>query len=116
MAMSFLESQHPELDLLLDRVQFELESLLLWGAEPPAPACLASQVPFAADCMAFHEWLQWIFLARLRAMLGGAGILPQGSDVASMAEVWQQVQGVDAVELIRNLKSVDRYLNGLSNR
>ncbi|CAA0114155.1 Uncharacterised protein [BD1-7 clade bacterium] len=115
MAMLPLKSQHPELDLLLNRVQFELELLLLWGAEPPAQACLASQVPFAADCMAFHEWLQWVFLARLRAILGGAGILPKGSDVASMAEVWQQVQGIDAGDLIGNLKSIDEYLNGLSN-
>ena len=52
---------------------FELEEILkaagLWSAVTPSQEALASQQPFACDTLAFEQWLQFIFIPRLQALL-----------------------------------------------
>ena len=72
---------------------FELEELLkaagMWSAVTPSQEALASQQPFACDTLAFEQWLQFIFIPRLQALLK-TNTLPPTMQIQPMAEVtWQ---------------------------
>ena len=71
---------------LLDDLQAEMESLNLWEGRPPEPEAFESATPFFADTMDFTQWLQWVFIARFRALLAEQHPLPAQCDVAPMAE------------------------------
>lgn len=71
---------------LLDDIQVELQSLGLWETCPPEPAAYRSTTPFFADTMRFTQWLQWVFIARFRALLEDNHPLPAQCDVAPLAE------------------------------
>lgn len=64
--------------LLIER---ELHVQGWWSEQPPSPEALASTVPFAVDSMNFDQWLQWIFLPRMKVILenGLALQMPPGS-------------------------------------
>jgi len=60
--------------LLIER---ELRVLGLWASAPPSPVALASAEPFCVDTLEFEEWLQWIFLPRMKAILEDNQPLPR---------------------------------------
>jgi uncharacterized protein YqcC (DUF446 family) len=74
------------LSVLLDDIETELRNLRIWSAQPPAPAAFASSMPFYADQMSFDEWLQWVLVARFRALIEGSLQLPESCQIAPMAE------------------------------
>ncbi|MBR9790995.1 MAG: YqcC family protein [Gammaproteobacteria bacterium] len=72
---------------------FELEEILkaagLWSADTPSQKALSSKQPFACDTLAFEQWLQFIFIPRLQALLK-TKTLPPPMQIQPMAEVtWQ---------------------------
>ena len=71
---------------LLDDMQDELQRLDLWETLPPEPQAFESATPFFADTMNFSQWLQWVFIARFRALLEADHPLPAQCDVAPLAE------------------------------
>lgn len=72
--------------VLLEHVESELRALSLWESRPPPAAAFESTLPFCADTMAFHQWLQWIFIRRFRALLEGGHPLPENCGIQPMAE------------------------------
>lgn len=75
-----------QLSRLLNDIQDELERLNLWEGHPPAPKAFESSTPFCADRMDFSQWLQWVFIARFRAILAEQHPLPMECQVTPMAE------------------------------
>lgn len=71
---------------LLDELEKELRHIDLWQGQPPAAEAFESSVPFFADTMDFSQWLQWVFIARFRAIIAGDHPLPRSCDVKPMAE------------------------------
>lgn len=63
----------------------------LWSSNPPAPEALASTEPFAVDTLRFEEWLQWIFLPRMKHLIEHNHPLPTSSGIRVMAE-WVYAQ------------------------
>ena len=53
--------------LLID-LEGALRSRLLWDADEPSPEALASTQPFCIDTLDFPQWLQFVFLPRMRAL------------------------------------------------
>jgi uncharacterized protein YqcC (DUF446 family) len=70
--------------LLIER---ELHLLGLWSAEPPSAQALSSQQPFCVDTLAFEEWLQWIFMPRMKEVIERGLQLPAVSGIREMGEV-----------------------------
>ncbi|MDC8830395.1 YqcC family protein [Alteromonas gilva] len=58
----------------------------LWSVQPPTAEALASQQPFACDTLSFAQWLQFIFIPRLDALLKSGDRVPPMS-VLPMAQV-----------------------------
>lgn len=97
------------LTTILNELQDEMEKQGLWATQPPAPAAFESQTPFFADTMNFSEWLQWVFVARFRAMMEADSPLPGSCDVAPMAEEALKEMEQDVSAIIRLLKAFDDH-------
>lgn len=98
----------PLISLLID-IECELRRAQLWSAEVPSAEALASVEPFCVDTMGFDQWLQFVFLPRMRALLESGGALPTACDIATMAEtVW--AANVQAKHVIVALREFDRAI------
>ncbi len=71
---------------LLINLETEMREIDLWETQAPPPSAFESTLPFFYDTMNFSQWLQWVFVARFRAILEGGHPLPPGCEVAPMAE------------------------------
>lgn len=102
-------TKHNALAAILDDLQTEMENQGLWATHPPAPKAFESQTPFFADTMDFSQWLQWVFVARFRAMMDAGAPLPGSCDVAPMAEEALKEMEQDMTEIISLLKAFDDH-------
>ncbi|OOF58956.1 YqcC family protein [Rodentibacter myodis] len=62
--------------LHLERLQQTMQRLNLWQGVPPAAEAFLSQEPFSLDTMEPQEWLQWVFIPRMHALLESGAALP----------------------------------------
>ncbi|MBI2381144.1 MAG: YqcC family protein [Gammaproteobacteria bacterium] len=110
--MSQLTIVHTQLRGLLDTLEVELRRSELWEDTPPSAEALASVQPFAVDTLDFSQWLQFIFLARLRMMAELGGELPQSCSVLPMAEEAFKGMARDVRAVLQAVDAVDRLLSG----
>lgn len=82
-----MDARLPELADQLLLIERALRLLELWAETPPAADALASTQPFALDALRFEEWLQWIFLPRMKHIIEHNQALPNASGIRAMAEV-----------------------------
>ena len=68
----------------LDQIEAEMRRIGMWQAEPPRPEQLKFTKAFAMDTMAFSQWLQFVFIPRVRAAVA-ANSFPKGSSVGAQA-------------------------------
>lgn len=97
--------------LLIER---ELRVLGLWSAQAPAAEALASQEPFCVDSLAFEEWLQWVFLPRMRLIIEQDLPLPGASGIRQMAEVAYRERMLETRRLHELLGAFDRLVGRLA--
>ena len=108
-----MDRRLPEIAQQLLLIERELRVLGLWSVDSPAPEALASVEPFCVDTLRFEQWLQWIFLPRMKQLLEAGAALPSVSGIQPMAEqVYGGGQAVKARGLIRLLGEFDRLLVG----
>lgn len=93
--------------LLIER---ELRVLGWWQTQAPSADALASPEPFCVDTLTFEQWLQWIFLPRMKVLLETGAPLPSVSGVQAMAEMVYQQQPRVARRLLELLGEFDRLL------
>ncbi|MBN2700813.1 MAG: YqcC family protein [Methylothermaceae bacterium] len=105
-----MEKLHTAADLLLD-IEAEMRRLSLWEKTPPPPEDLASRLPFCCDTLAFPQWLQFVFLVRVTALIEARRPLPSQCGVAPMAEEWFMAHGEGSPRLIRLLREFDDLLS-----
>ena len=104
-----MDGRFPEIAEQLLLIERELRLLGLWDEVSPSAEALSSQEPFSVDTLDFEQWLQWIFLPRMKLILEQDLPLPNASGIQEMAEMvfaGRNVQGRD-VELQRLLKQFD---------
>ncbi|MES1939478.1 protein YqcC [Salinisphaera sp. T5B8] len=82
-----------------------------WHDDVPSPAAMASRTPFCADTLAFSEWLQFIFIPRMRALIEDNAPMPQASAIAPLAEeALAEQPGKQAV--VDRLRAFDQAISG----
>ncbi len=62
-----MKERYDRINVMLDALEAELRSANLWDAEKPSEEDLRSIEPFAVDKLSFNQWLQFIFIQRVRA-------------------------------------------------
>ncbi len=98
---------------LTDELELEMRALGQWGDVRPSSTALASNMPFCYDTLPFNEWLQWVFVSRVRRLLEQQKQLPTGSDIFPLAEVWFDEQGMEvtATAVLQIIRRIDECLN-----
>lgn len=94
-------------NLLIDIEQM-LKTYQLWSSEPPEAAAFESEAPFFVDTMAAEQWLQWVFLPRMRALIDEQVNLPEK---IALAPYFEDALPSHARELITLLTTLDNLLN-----
>ena len=91
---------------LLEDLRQELRYQGLWSEQPPAPADLESSEPFCVDTLRLEQWLQFILIARLEAVLDRRAPLPERCDILPYAE--EQLRSLEGSEaLLRIIGKLD---------
>lgn len=111
-----MTNQHTALLSILIDVEYELRRMNLWEFEEPSPEALMSSQPFAVDTLSFTQWVQFIFIRRLRYLVDNELALPAVSGIAPMAEQSLTGMTADAAQLIAYLDQIDVLLSGKSSR
>lgn len=97
---------------LLLALETELKQQQLWSGSVPEPAAMASTVPFCYDTMALEQWLQFIFLPRMHALLNSASPLPNKISVLPIASEAFKAHGKRAQPLLAIIARIDSILSG----
>ncbi|MCL7461995.1 YqcC family protein [Pseudomonas sp. NW5] len=90
----------------------QLRQLGWWSEAPPAPERLASTAPFCVDTLLFEEWLQWVFIVRMRSLLERGGPLPSSSAMQAMGEQAWAPRGAPVAGLLAALERLDHLIVG----
>ncbi|WP_041408817.1 YqcC family protein [Shewanella sp. MR-4] len=94
----------------LAQIAHELQSAGLWSTSAPSDEAMASMAPFACDLMSLEQWLQFIFIPRMQALIDAGQPLPSKIAIAPMAEhVWSEQAAL--APLIGVLNELDMLLN-----
>ncbi|QFT53850.1 YqcC family protein [Microbulbifer sp. THAF38] len=91
------------------QLEAELRRMALWQEEAPTAEALASTEPFCVDTLTLPQWLQFIFLPRMRQLIEGEMPLPQQCGIAPIAEEFFKDRG-GAETLVIILKGIDERL------
>ncbi len=94
------------LDLLIDLEQI-MRAEGHWAGMPPSIEALSSVEPFCVDTLSFTEWLQWIYIPRLRAMIDGEVPLASGSQIQPYAEEAFGAMRVSGVHILKVVGHLD---------
>jgi len=105
-----MKDLHIEIRDLLSRMEAEMRRLGLGSASPPPPDAFASTAPFCHDRMDFDQWLRWVLIPRMTALLDQEAPLPSECHIAPMAELTFAGKDADRtqklVALIRELDTL----------
>lgn len=78
---------YPTTAALLNELTDVLETYSLWQEKPIDPSLLESTQPFCIDTLRFEQWLQFIFIPRMRALIDAKSDLPSNIALLPMAQV-----------------------------
>ncbi len=97
---------------LIQDYLLQLETLLkqyqLWQSQPLDAQAYSSCVPFCHDTMTFEQWLQFVFIEKMRALVAKQLPLPSNFAIAPMAELMlaNKSGGTEVIALLKNLDTV----------
>lgn len=103
-------AQVNECQRLLKAIASELQQQGSWAAQPPPAERFASTLPFCVDTLSLEQWLQFVFLPRMQALIDAGAALPTGAGLAPYAEVCFRDRLVERHGLIRLLSDMDTLL------
>ncbi|WP_250657619.1 YqcC family protein [Alkalimarinus coralli] len=96
-------------DLLLD-IELEMRRLNIWSDLAPTQEQLMSTEPFCIDTMSFPEWIQFVFIERLKCIVEQGGTLPSNSDIAPMAEEYFRGSSLNATAFVALIRAFDQLI------
>ncbi|MDP4548791.1 MAG: YqcC family protein [Marinobacter sp.] len=94
------------------QIELELRTLGAWQEQPLPPEAFESTQPFCLDTMSFPQWLQFVFVARMKVLLEAGQPLPSVSGIAPMAEEYFRARSESGARLIQALAHMDGLLSG----
>ena len=99
------------LQTLLVSREGELQALGWWEQQAPSAQALQSQQPFCVDTLELAQWLQWVFVPRMRSIVSSDHPLPSQCGIHDMAEVVYREQLTRVANLLSSLKRIDTAIN-----
>lgn len=105
-----MDERFPQVAEQLLLIERELRVLGWWSDSPPGNEALASREPFCVDTLEFEQWLQWIFLPRMKIILEQDLPLPNASGIVEMAEMVYATRQAEVQILQKLLAQFDRLI------
>ena len=97
---------HEEVGAAANAIEAEMRRIGMWSEQPPAPEAFEFTQAFAMDTMPYSQWLQWVFLPRVRSIIAERGEFPSRSMVGTQAV--REFDGTwEANELVSLLSNFD---------
>lgn len=96
-----------DLILLLNEIELEMQRIALWQGQPPEHSTFLSEQPFALDTMESYQWLQWIFLPRMRAIIDANADIPRNFMLYPYFEEALKKEDLDVLPLLMLIKRLD---------
>jgi uncharacterized protein YqcC (DUF446 family) len=81
-----------------------------WDRKQPPAEALHSTQPFCIDTLRFEQWLQWIFLPRMKTILEDGKPLPQKSAIFTYAEHCLHKDDPPTTDLLENIRRFDELI------
>ena len=107
---SIIRAMHDIPNRIAD-VLLEVEATLRingkWDESSPDSNALASKQPFCMDTLEFEQWLQWIFLPRMKTTLEQTKPLPAKSSIFVYANECLQKNDPSTGSLLKLIKTFD---------
>ena len=97
-------------DVLLE-VEASLRIHGKWDEQKPPEKALNSGIPFCLDTLSFEQWLQWIFLPRMKTTIEQTLPLPLKSGIYEYAEDCLQKSDPSTDQLLTLLKRFDDLIS-----
>jgi uncharacterized protein YqcC (DUF446 family) len=93
---------------LADEIETEMRHLGLWSENPPSEETVLAGGAFGLGTVAFDNWLQVVFVLRLRQVATGDFDLPSSSAVGAQAvREWDGYQDRDRLlDLIHQVEAI----------
>ena len=104
-------TQHILIAATLMDIEAELRRIGHWDRVAPPAEALRSEQPFAVDTLQFNQWLQFIFIPRIRFLLEQQEALPGACSIAPMAEEFYRGQRLTVDGLLDALLRIDALLS-----
>ncbi|MFP3518704.1 YqcC family protein [Pseudomonas sp. SIMBA_077] len=105
-----MDKRFPAIAEQLLLIERELRAQGWWDEASPNAEALSSVEPFSVDTLDFHQWLQWIFLVRMKQILEQDLPLPNASGILEMAETVYADEPQKSLELRAALKKFDQLI------
>jgi uncharacterized protein YqcC (DUF446 family) len=109
-----MDERFPEVAEHLLLIERELRVLGWWSEAPPSEQALRSVEPFCVDTLEFEQWLQWIFLPRMKIILEQDLPLPNASGILEMAEMVYASRQQETRFLQQLLAQFDRLITRIA--
>jgi uncharacterized protein YqcC (DUF446 family) len=93
-------------DVLLE-VEAALRTGGKWEAVAPSREALSSTTPFCVDTLSFEQWLQWVFLPRMKHILEQSQPLPRRSGILAYAQEYLDENDPIMEGLLRQIRRFD---------
>lgn len=92
----------------------ELEAALcdagLWSSIAPSAAALSSTLPFCVDTLRLEQWLQFVFVPKIKLIIDHKKSLPTACAIAFVAEQAFAGYPNDLADIVRILRAIDQTL------
>ena len=106
-----MDARFPKIAEQLLLIERELRVQGWWDDVSPSVEALSSVEPFSVDTLDFEQWLQWIFLPRMKAILENDLPLPNASGILAMAEMVYAQRPGQGAQLQRLLAQFDQLIS-----
>ncbi|ADW72481.1 MULTISPECIES: YqcC family protein [Rahnella] len=92
---------------ILEDIEQVMRDEKLWHATPPEAEAFESKEPFSVDTLSAEQWLQWVLVPRMYALLEAQAPMPTRFAITPYFEVAMP----EALRLLTQLQRLDDLLN-----
>ena len=105
-----IDAQIFELTRHLNDLEVVLRELGLWSEDRPTQDALNSVMPFCYDTLEIEQWLQFIFIGRMREILEQGDVLPPSCRILPYVETLIGFGRNFRPSLLEILSDIDRVI------
>lgn len=101
-------SIYQPLQTALLELEASMKAANLWRMPTPDAEAFASQQPFCIDTMSLPQWIRFVFIARLNALIDARAVMPAKCEIAPAVAAYLQQEKVPVHHQLLVVRAVER--------